>query len=75
MTFEFSTAQRIIFGNDSRLRLRELVKPLGQRVFLVGGSRLTNEGKVFDYLELIGGGRPLREPPLRLWLSLEDAVG
>jgi alcohol dehydrogenase class IV len=39
MTFEFSTAQRIIFGKDSRFRLRELVKPLGQRVFLVGGSR------------------------------------
>ena len=59
MTFEFATSQRIIFGNDSRFQLRELVEPLGQRVFLVGGSCLTNDGKVFDYLELIGEGRPL----------------
>ncbi|MFT5123452.1 MAG: alcohol dehydrogenase class IV [Kiritimatiellia bacterium] len=39
MIFEFATAQRIIFGNDTRQQLGALVKPLGQHVFLVGGGR------------------------------------
>lgn len=51
MTFEFTTATRIIFGAGSLNRLATLAKPLGKKVFLIGGSSLSRFTPAIKQLE------------------------
>jgi len=49
--FEFYTAGRIIFGNDTADRLAELVPALGQRALVVTGERFARESGLSARLE------------------------
>lgn len=51
MTFEFSTATRIIFGAGSLAKLGSLAKPLGKKALLIGGSSPERLSPVIKHLE------------------------
>jgi alcohol dehydrogenase class IV len=46
MDFEFSTAQRIVFGRDALTRLPALCAPLGKRFLIVAGGAVKRSGAV-----------------------------
>jgi alcohol dehydrogenase class IV len=51
MTFEFTTATRIIFGAGSLNNLATLAKPLGKKAFVIGGSSPMRLEKLIGLLE------------------------
>jgi alcohol dehydrogenase class IV len=51
VTFEFSTATRIIFGAGSLAKLGSLAKPLGKKALLIGGSSPERLSPVIKHLE------------------------
>ncbi len=80
MGFEFSTAQKIVFGRGALSKLPALCLPLGRRFFIVAGGSVTRTGAVDTLAEgLRHGGAECRvyacvsgEPTVK---SVDEAVG
>lgn len=54
MAFEFATAGRIVFGPGSRKKTPEIVRALGARVLVVGGTRGDEGAALAEELKAVG---------------------